>query len=332
MKSLRVGLVGAGRMGQLHGRVYSELRDVQLIGVVDIDKSRAEALAEKCRTEVLPDVEALAELAQAVSIASPTETHLQVAEVFLNRGIPVLIEKPIALTSEQGRKILDLARKYETFVQVGHSERFNPAVRALEGYNIRPRLIEAVRVSPFPFRSMDIGAVLDLMVHDIDLVLHLADAEPISVDAIGASVLGPDEDLADARLRFTNGCVVKLTCSRIALETQRSLRLFCDDMYISLDLHRKSGFVIKKSDNTAKIKEALSRVECGEVNSSEVSWSELIHSEPLKITEAEPMRLQLENFVDCVRTGEEPIVTGQDGTAALATAEAILRAIKSNQV
>ena len=330
MKSLPVGLLGAGRMGQLHGRVYSQMPDVQLVGVFDTDPAAAQALARKHQTQFMPDLDTLASQVQAVSIASPTQTHLQIAEVFLRRGIPVLIEKPLAADSAQARRILDLAEQNSTFVQVGHSERFNPAIRALEAYTIQPRFIEAVRFSPFPFRSMDIGAVLDLMIHDLDLVLHLVGSEPTSIDADGAAVLGNHEDLADVRMKFPDGCVAKLSCSRIALDTQRTLRIFSDNAYISLDLHKKTGFVVEKSENIAKVKQAIDKFCTGQTPGPAPKWTDLVQSRPIEITEAEPMRLQLENFVHCVRTGDEPIVTGRDGLAAITTAERILQNIKSN--
>ncbi len=317
-------------MGQLHGRVLSQIPDVQLLGVFDTDPAAAQALADTYRTQALPDLDTLAQRVQAVSIASPTQTHLQIAEVFLKRGIPALIEKPLATDSAQARKTLDLADKHNTFVQVGHSERFNPAIRALEAYTIQPRFIEAVRLSPFPFRSMDIGAVLDLMIHDLDLILRLVGSEPTSVDAAGAAVLGANEDLADVRLKFPDGCVTKLTCSRIALDTQRTFRIFSDDTYISLDLHKKTGFVIERAKNIAKVKQAVEKFCNSPAAGAASKWTDLIESKPIEITEAEPMRLQLENFVHCVRTGDQPIVTGRDGLAAITTAEKIIQTIRSN--
>ena len=261
MKPLRVGLVGAGRMGQLHARVYSELSNVELVGIVDIDPDRATPIAKKYNTKVLPSIEDLAAAVQAVSIASPTETHLKSAAPFLKRGIPTLIEKPIALSSEQAQQLLALAKQHDTFIQVGHTERFNPAIVALERYDFTPRFIQAVRVSPFPYRSMDIGAVFDVMIHDIDLILHFTKAQPINIQAIGASLLGSHEDLADVRLDFPDGCVAKLTCSRVALETTRTFQVFSDDLYFSLDLHKKAGFLVSKSHNTDRVKDVLAKLD-----------------------------------------------------------------------
>ena len=330
MKPLRVGLVGAGRMGQLHARVYSQLPNIHLVGIVDIDPARAAPLAQKYHTKVLPTLTDLSAQVQAVSIASPTETHLQTAAPFLKLGIPVLIEKPLAPSADQAQQLLALAQQHHTFIQVGHSERFNPAVVALDRYSFSPRFIEAVRVSPFPFRSMDVGAVFDLMIHDIDLVLHLTKAPPTHIEAVGAALLGPNEDLADARLTFADGCVAKLTCSRLALGTSRTFRVFSDDLYISLDLHKKTGFVVSKSRNADRVKDALAKLGSAQTPSPPLNWTDLIQTEPLSIEEAEPMRLQLENFVHCVRTSAQPIVTGSDGAAAVATAQAIVQAIKSH--
>lgn len=330
MKALRVGLVGAGRMGELHARVYSELPEVQLAGLVDIDSDRAAALANRYHTKAFSNPQELISQVQAVSIATPTDTHLEIAGPFLRRGIPTLIEKPLAPSAEQARQLLALAQEHNTFIQVGHTERFNPAVRALRRFNFSARFIEAVRISPFPFRSMDVGAVLDMMIHDIDLVLHFVKAEPVAVEAIGANILTQHEDLANARLTFADGCVANLTCSRLALATQRTFRIFFDDLYISLDLHEKTGFVVSKSRNAERIKQALAKVTSGQLDSSAPDWIELVQTEPLVIDQAEPMRLQVEDFVKSVRTGSPPAVTGSEGVAAVAVAEAIARTIKEH--
>lgn len=312
-------------MGQLHARVYSHLPNITLAGIVDIDRARAEPLAQKFDTKVLPNLQELADDVQAVSIAAPTEAHLQSAIPFLERGIPTLIEKPIAPSAQQAQELLALAQKHNTFIQVGHTERFNPAVIALNQHDFTPRFIEAVRVSPFPFRSMDIGVVFDLMIHDIDLILHLTKAQPVSIQAIGAALLGSHEDLADVRLTFADGCVAKITGSRLALGTTRTLKVFSDDLYFSLDLQKKSGFLVSKSRNADGVKDTLAKLD----NAQAPNWTDLIQAEPLNIQDTEPMRLQLENFVHCVRTSDEPIVSGSDGAAAVAVAQAIVQAIKS---
>ena len=325
MNPLRIGLVGAGRMGQLHARVYAELPNVQLVGIVDIDSECSASLAQRYRTEAFSSPQQLLGRAQAVSIASPTDTHLEIACLFLAQGIPTLIEKPLAPSTEQAEKLLALAQQHDTFIQVGHSERFNPAVRALDRYDFSPRFIEVVRVSPFPFRSMDIGVVFDLMIHDIDLVLHFVGSEPVAIHAVGAGVLAEHEDLANARLTFANGCVANLSCSRLALATQRTFRIFSDDLYISLDLHKKSGFIVDKSVNADHIKQALANVDSPAPN-----WAQLVQTTPLAIDDAEPMRLQLENFTICVRTGATPAVTGPDGAAAVSVAGSIVQAIRTH--
>ena len=328
MKALRVGLIGAGRMGQLHARVYSQLPSVQLIGIVDSDTDRATALAQRYQSRAFSRPEDLFGQVQAVSIATPTDTHLEIAAPFLKQGLPSLIEKPLAPSTSQAKQLLSLAEEHKTFIQVGHTERFNPAVRAMESYNFSPRYIEAVRFSPFPFRSMDIGAVFDMMIHDLDLVLHLVGTEPIAIQAIGANILTEHEDLANARLTFADGCVANLSCSRLALATQRTFRVFSDELYISLDLYKKSGFVVNKSRNAERVKQTLNKLNNGRLDGPIPNWTELVQSEPLAIDQTEPMRLQLENFINSVRTGAPPMVSVSDGVAAVAVAEAIVRAIK----
>ena len=330
MKALRVGLVGAGRMGELHARVYSELSDVQLVGIVDIDYDRAAALANRYHTKAFSNPQELITQVQAVSIATPTDTHLEIGGQFLTRAIPTLIEKPLAPSTDQAKQLLALAQEHNTFIQVGHTERFNPAVRALSTYNFSPRFIEAVRVSPFPFRSMDVGAVLDMMIHDIDLVLHLVGSEPVAVEAVGANILAEHEDLANARLTFADGCVANLTCSRLALATQRTFRIFSDDLYISLDLHKKTGFTVSKSRNADRVSQTLAKLSSGQTDSAAPDWTQLVQTQPLVIDQAEPMRLQVEDFVNSVRTAAPPAVTGSDGAAAVAAAEAIVQAIMAH--
>ncbi len=251
-----VAVVGVGRMGRHHARIYHQLPQTRLVAVVDGDAERAGEMADAYGCEALSSVEAL--LARhgslgAVSVAVPTRHHLAVARPLLERRIACLVEKPLAPSPNEARQLVDLAKTHGATLQVGHTERFNPAVRAVAAMGITPRFLEVNRVSPMTFRSLDVGVVMDMMIHDLDIVLMLANAPIRQVDAAGVAVMGEKEDVANARLVFETGCVANLTASRLALKTERKLRLFSESAYVSLDYQQRSGLVIRSSDNAAAL-------------------------------------------------------------------------------
>jgi predicted dehydrogenase len=324
---LPVAVVGCGRMGQLHARVYSEMPQVKLIGVHDADPDIAAAAAEKFGCSVLYDPAAIAGRAAAVTIAVPTQFHGEVAIPLLERGIACLIEKPLAKDSASARRIVQCARKHNALVQVGHIERFNPAIRSLSAFEVEPRFIEVIRISPLSFRSIDVGVVLDMMIHDIDIVLRLARSTVKHIDAVGVGVIGAAEDVCNARLRFANGCVANLTASRLALKTERKLRVFSPDAYVSIDYQKKYGIIARRSQNLAAIRDAVARIRSGEIQDiSELNYAELVNVEELQIDDIEPLRAELEAFVQAVREGTTPEVTAEDGLAAVELAEKICTA------
>src|SRR3954454_3016609 len=236
---LAVAVIGCGRMGQLHARVYSQMPQVRLVGLYDADADVAAAARDKHGGEVFASVEAMAERVQAVTIAVPTQFHAFVAEPLLRRGIHCLIEKPLAKDVAEARQIVAWSKEHGATVQVGHIERFNPIVRSMTKLSVEPRFIEVIRISPLTFRSIDVGVVLDIMIHDIDIVLKLARSKVARIDAVGVSVIGGVEDICNTRLTFENGCVANLTASRLALKTERKLRVFSSDAYVSIDYQKK---------------------------------------------------------------------------------------------
>ena len=315
-------------MGRLHARVFSEMPSVRLVGVHDANPEAAAATAEayKCRAVASPE-QLLGDVA-AVTIAVPTASHADVAEPFLERGVACLIEKPLAKTAEEGRRIVDAARRSGATVQVGHIERFNPVVRAMDRLGVRPRFIEVTRVSPMTFRSMDVGVVLDVMIHDIDIVLRLAGSPAERVDAVGVNVIGPHEDICNARVTFANGCVANLTASRLALKTTRTLRAFSPDAYVSLDYQKKYGIVVRRSGNLDALRDAAARIRAGEVaDISQLNYADLVQVEELQIDDVEPARAQLEAFVTAVRQKARPVVSAEDGLAAVELAAQIVAAM-----
>ena len=330
---LPVGVIGCGRMGLLHARVYSQMPQVRLVGLFDADRDVANAAMEKHGDEVFDSIEAMAERVQAVTIATPTQFHADIAEPLLRRGVHCLIEKPLAKDVDEARQICAWAKEHKAVVQVGHIERFNPIVRSMSKLAVEPRFIEVIRISPLTFRSIDVGVVLDIMIHDIDIVLKLARSNVARVDAIGVSVIGGPEDICNARLTFENGCVANLTASRLALKTERRLRVFSPDAYVSLDYQKKYGIVARKTGNLAAIRDAVARARAGEIEDmSQLNFAELVNVEELQIDDTEPLRAELDSFVDAIRNGTPPEVPAEDGLAAVECATRIVEAIQHQKL
>lgn len=289
-------------MGRNHARVYGLLDGVELVGVYDQDKSRAEAVVAEFGGEVAETLEELAERCDAVSVVVPTEAHLVVGGDLLGRGVNVLVEKPIAANEADAEALVRKAADSERILQVGHIERFNPVLRELEKQLTHPKFIEAHRLSPFPNRSMDIGVVLDLMIHDLEVILHLVRSPIASIDAVGVAVLTKHEDIANARIRFENGCVANITASRISPDRMRKIRVFQEECYLSLDYQEQEGKIYYRDGMQIGRKE-------------------------VEVEKDEPLKLELGAFVDSVREQKAPTVTGQQGAAALEVALEITRLI-----
>ncbi len=329
---LRTAVVGAGKMGAIHAKVYSQLPNSELVAVVDVDENKAKGLAEKYGCGAFTNPADVLDRVDAVTIATPTVTHLHLAKVFVRRKIPVLIEKPLASSIREGRKIVALSNRYHTVVAVGHSERCNPVVQAMKRFSIEPKFIEAHRVSPYPFRSTDIGVVLDIMIHDIDIILSLAASKIKRVDAVGVGVLEGAEDICNARLVFENGCIANITASRLALKTERRVRVFTRQAYLSVDYLKKTGIVIKadpNSDVVALIKEHRER---GDFDLTSMNWPDLLRIEQLQIDDKEPVRLEQEAFLRAVQDPSfTPEVSAAEGLAALKCAQLILNSVKRHK-
>ena len=322
---LPVGVIGCGRMGQLHARVYTQMPSVKLIGVFDLNRAAAEQTAQQHGGRAFGSIEELAGAVSAATVAVPTQAHLAVARTLLSRGIACLIEKPLAKSVEEARWIADLAARSGATVQVGHIERFNPAVRAIERLGIRPGYMDVARVSPLTFRSIDVGVVLDMMIHDIDIVLKLAASPVRDVRASGVSVLGDVEDIANARVEFASGCVANLTASRLAMRTERRLRCFSRDAYVAIDYQKRHGIVVHRGPNLGTIRDTVARIRSGQISDlSQVNYKDLVKIEELPIEEVEPLRAQLDAFVHAVTTRTPPPVTVGDGLAAVELAQRIV--------
>lgn len=329
--TVRVSVIGAGRMGRHHARIYSSLADCDLIAIVDSDESRRADVAAEYRCRAFANVREMLEAdihPKAASIAAPTVHHRAIAAELFDAGVDTLIEKPLAPTAADCHAIIQHAQRCDRILQVGHSERFNPVVRALAQHCLEPHFIEVQRVSPMTFRSIDIGVVLDMMIHDIDIVSHLVRSPIKSVAAVGVSVLSSFEDIANARLVFTNGCVANLTASRLATKTERKMRLFSTDMYVSADYHKKAGVVIRRTANQEQLDRLKTKIHMGEVAElADLDYTELVNYEPLTIEDREPLQVEIEAFIRAVRHRTAPPVTGADGLRAVDIAEKITESI-----
>lgn len=304
--TVRAGVVGVGSIGHNHARVYASLPQAKLTAVFDADPVRAREFAGKYGAQAVDSLEDFAGLVDAASVATPTVTHREIGSFLLSRGIHCLVEKPIADKTEDAEALVNLARKHDCLLQVGHIERFNPVLRQLEERLTEPRFIEVHRLSPFPNRSMDVGVVLDVMIHDLEIVLFLVKSPIVHLDAVGVPVLSHREDIANARIRFANGCVANLTASRVSPEKMRKIRVFQGDAYLSLDYQEQSGKIYRKEGST-------------------------IVPEEVRVEKEEPLRLELASFIDCVARGERPKVSGAEAAAALQVALEITRQIRAEQ-
>lgn len=326
---LRVAVIGAGRMGNHHARIYHKLKECELVAIVDKDIDRARTKAKEYDTNAYSSVLDVESDLDAVTVAVPTVYHAEVAIPLLERGISVLVEKPLAQDTTSAQHLLDASRKYQGLLQVGHSERFNPVVQAMLRMNVIPRFIETNRVSPFTFRSADIGVVFDMMIHDIDIVLHLVKHRDYTIDAVGVGVLGACEDIANARIRFGNEAVVNMTASRLALKTERRIRIFSPTAYLSMDYQKKSGISIKLSDNADLIRMAQERNFEDLSQMAHLDFGSMMKIEPIEVDDKEPLMAEIEAFLDSVRTGSAAAVSADDGYAAVEMAEKITEAVQN---
>jgi predicted dehydrogenase len=304
MKTPRVGVVGVGHIGKNHARLYSELAGAQFTAIYDTDRAVAKQRAAEFRVKAVASLEEFADQIDAASIATPTNTHFEIGRELLSLGKHLLVEKPIADNTAHASELAELAASRGLVLQVGHVERFNPVLGALEKRLTNPRFIEAHRLSPYPNRSTDIGVVLDLMIHDLEIILHLVRSPVQTIDAVGVPVLSRGEDIANARLRFENGCVANITSSRISPEQMRKIRVFQEDVYLSLDYQNQSGEMYRRTANG-------------------------LTKEEVEIEREEPLKRELAAFIECAATGRAPKVSGFQAAAALELAVEITKRINS---
>jgi predicted dehydrogenase len=302
MTSLRAGVVGVGYLGALHAEKYASLSDIELVGVVDTAPERARTIASRLRVEAATDYRRLFGRIDCVSLAVPTPLHFPIACDFLAHGVDVLVEKPLSASAADGRALVEAAERGGRILQVGHLERFNPAIRALAGVLTQPRFIECHRLAPFTERGTDVDVILDLMIHDLDVILSVVGGDVQSIEAVGVPVLSETADIANARLRFAGGCIANVTASRVALKRERKIRFFQADTYVSVDYGEKHVRVCR-------------RVLTGD--------GPTITVEEQALGDGDALFDEIEHFVQAVRTRQRPLVDGRTALRALEVAELI---------
>ena len=328
MGPLNVGVIGVGHLGSLHTKMYAEISSAKLIGVFDSDPQRAEKTAAEFGIKAFPVLDDLLSQVEAVSIATPTQSHYDVAMQVIKRGVHLLIEKPITATIEQAQALTERAETKGLKLQVGHIERFNPAILALEPYNITPLFIESHRLAQFNPRGSDVAVVLDLMIHDIDLILSLVKSKVTRIDANGIAVISDTPDIANARLQFENGCVANVTASRISQNKMRKMRLFQRDAYISIDFAQGLSEVFRLVDEgTANVKSTMM---LGKIDQGQ--HKRIIVYEQPEVQEVNALKYELECFIESIQKNKDTPVTGRDGLHALEVAQEILQNINSQKI
>ena len=306
-EKLKTAVIGVGYLGQFHAEKYALLDSSDLVTVVDLDQERAAMIAEKLGTRWCKDYREVIGQVDAVSIVVPTQSHYEVAKAFLEQGVHVLLEKPITNTLAEADELIRIASDKNAVFQVGHLERFNPVVVALNGTVNKPGFIESIRIAPFKPRGTDVNVVLDLMIHDIDIIQQIVGAEVKEINSIGAPVFTEEEDIANARIRFANGCVANVTASRISLKSERKMRIFQPDAYITVDFQNKKFAVFRKGN--------------GEMFPGIPNITKEEHC----FDQTDALKCEIEAFLNAIKSGKPPVVTGEDGRKALETALKIIK-------
>ena len=312
MDTIRAAVIGVGYLGRFHAQKYAQSARCQLVAVADVRQETREAVAAEVGTRAVADYRQLFGEVDAVSIVTPTPAHFSIARDFLTAGAHVLVEKPITETPREARELIELAAAGGRTLQVGHLERFNSAILAAEPHLRAPRFVECHRLAPYKERGTDVNVVLDLMIHDIDLVQTIIGAPVLTIDAVGTPVFSDAIDIANARIRFANGCVVNATASRVSLRMERKMRIFEDDAYLSLDLQQKILTLIRKREDAGTPGQLPVQIE------------------EQSLEQGDALKAEIEAFLECIQTGRPPAVSGEDGLAALETAMRITEQVNES--
>ncbi len=305
MKKIKTGVIGVGRLGSLHAKIYNQMPDVELTGIYDIDKEKCKKIANLYNTKAFPDYKRLIESVDAVSIATPTSKHFEIAKESIKSNVHSLIEKPVTSNIKQAQQLINLSKKTKSIIQVGHVERFNAAVKALCQMSGIPRFIECHRLSPYTYRGTDVSVTMDLMIHDINIISTLVKSKVKKIEAVGIAILSNSNDITNARITFENNTVANLTSSRVSKESMRKIRIFQKHTYISLDYIKQKAEIYKKQKN------------------------KIVKNE-MPIEKKEPLKAELESFINCIKENKTPLVSIKEATYALRIASKIDNIIKKN--
>jgi predicted dehydrogenase len=322
LKPVKVGVIGVGHLGRFHALNYKQIADVELVGVTDTNPVRASEIARECQCTPFQNIESLLSEVEAVSIAVPTDRHFEAASQVLSQNIHCLIEKPITVTVAQADSLIRMACVNRLVLQVGHIERFNPALKALEGFSLSPRFIEAHRLAPFKPRGIEVSVILDLMIHDIDIVLSMIKAPVEKIDASGVTVVSDTIDIANARLRFADNSVANLTASRISQKVMRKMRLFQKNSYITIDFDKKETEIFSLNNVADTSDQILAEIGVGDKKKQ-------VHYQKPKIADYNALQAELQTFIKTIRGEARSGVSGKAGRQALSIASEVLRQIDS---
>ena len=334
MTVLKMGVVGVGALGRHHARILSEMDDVELVAVAETSPKTGERVAKQCGTEWVSDFRQLFECVDAVSIVVPTQYHYAVASEFLRKGIPVLVEKPFACTLEEARELTAIAAQQETILQVGHIERFNPVMNEVTSQIESPKYIRCERCSPFAFRSMDIGVVLDVMIHDLDLILSLVKSPVREVHALGINLTGDLEDLVQARITFENGCVADVTACRISPSFKRAMTIFSESGCHQIDFQERE---MTSYTPTELLLSGPSLIDLAHQSDADIDqlkqdvFETFLRVQHHNVVSYDALTAELTHFIHCIRTDQQPLVSGREGMAAMKLAEQILQSVQTHQ-
>ena len=330
MDKINVGILGVGHLGRLHASLYKEIKSAEIKGIYDTNSEKARKVGEELNLTVFNEVDELLNEVDAVNIVTPTPDHFSSAEKAIQKNCHLFIEKPITDNIEQAEKLIQLADEKNKILQIGHIERFNPAMLALEDVRLNPIFIESHRLASFNPRGADVAVILDLMIHDLDLILSLVKSKPTKIDASGVGVISKHIDIANARIQFENGCVANITASRISAKKMRKMRIFQQDAYISLDF--SDGFseiYYIPAEDQPIFKDGTLAFSLGEINTGEQKKE--IKYNKLQRKDINPLKYELESFIDSINTNMKPVVTGKEGLEALKLAKEVMKKIDEHK-
>jgi len=329
MNRIKVGVIGVGHLGRLHANLYRDIETAEISGIYDSDYDKALKIGQELNIPVFADREQLLQQADAVNIVTPTSNHYEAGLAALGNGCHVFIEKPITAEEHEAEELIRLAAEKQKVLQVGHIERFNPAILALSDVELKPIFIESHRLASFNPRGTDVAVILDLMIHDLDLILSLVKSEPLQIDASGVGVISNTVDIANARIQFANGCVANVTASRISTKKMRKMRIFQQDAYISLDFVEGISEIYFTADDEQKsFRDGTLAFSLGQIQTGDKQKS--IKYNKLQRAGVNPLKNELSSFIDCIDNQISPMVGGKEGLAALRLANQVLEKIDNH--